>query len=67
MAWIQVFTIIFSIIGLFLWMRSESAADRRETQAILREDRKDFITLIRSLEAENKDFHHRLLEIERNR
>ena len=67
MEWIQVFTIIFSIVGLFLWMRSEGSADRRETQNIIREDRKDFLEIVRSIENEMKDFHNRLVEIEKRK
>jgi len=67
MEWIQIFAIIFSVFGLFLWARAEGNADRRETQKILREDRKDFISLINEIKDEMKDFHYRLLEIEKNR
>jgi len=71
MDWLQVLAIIAGnlgiIIPLFLWIRGESNADRRETQNILREDRKDFFTLITEIKDEMKDFHHRLLEIERSR
>lgn len=67
MEWIQVFTIIASIIGLFLWTRAEANSDRRETQAILREDRKYFLNIITEIKDEMKDFHYRLLEIERNK
>lgn len=67
MEWLQVFTIIASIVGLFLWTRAEANADRRETQNILREDRKDFLKLINEIKDEMKDFHYRLLEIEKGR
>lgn len=71
MDWLQVLAIIAGnlgiIIPLFLWLRAEGNADRRETQNIVREDRKDFISIIQEIKSEMKDFHYRLLEIERNR
>lgn len=60
MDWLQVLVIIAGnfgiIIPLFLWVRSESNTDRRE-----------FHGLIREIRDEMKDFHYRLLEIERGR
>ncbi len=66
--------ILACMISLFLWLRSEANADRRrieDTQAL---DRLEFIGLVRNMESnlqemrlENKDFHHRLLDIERGR
>lgn len=53
MDWTQVFTIVGANIGIFLWLRSESSADRREIHSILRE-----------LKDELKDFHGRLCAIE---
>ena len=59
--------IILSMCGLFLWVRSEANNDRRAMQQIQREDRKDILELIRSIELEMKDFHNRLCNIEQNR
>lgn len=57
MDWLQVLTIIAGNFVMFFWLRGESNADRRETQAILRE-----------IKEEMKDFHGRLCAIEeRNR
>jgi cytidylate kinase len=56
--------IIGAMISLFLWMRSEANADRRYFQEVQREDRKDILNLMRSIEMEIKDFHHRLCAIE---
>ena len=47
-------------IALLVWMRSESRQDYRDLHAIQREDRKDILNLMRSIEAEMKDFHKRL-------
>ena len=67
MEWVQVVTILASIIGLFLWTRSESNSDRSETQDILRQDRKDLLDIVSLMKDEMKDFHYRLLEIEKGR
>lgn len=67
MEWVQVFAIIFSIVGLFMWTRSEGSSDRRETQNIIREDRKDLLEMVKSIQDEIKDFHNRLIEIEKRR
>lgn len=67
-------TFIAAMIAMFIWNRSESNSDRRHITEIQSEDRKDFLKLIRNIEEsvnemrlENKDFHHRLLEIEKSR
>ncbi len=71
MDWLQVVAIIGGniaiIIPLFLWVRTEGNSDRRETQNIIREDRKDFLGIVRSIENEMKDFHNRLIKIEMER
>lgn len=63
-------TVVGVMISLMFWMRSESNAIRAESK----EDRRDFVHLVRNIEQaiteikmESKDFHHRLLEIERLR
>lgn len=58
------FGIIAVTLSMFFWLRSEANADRRSYQDIAREDRKDMLTLIRSIDMEIKDFHYRLLKIE---
>jgi len=55
--------IIGVIISMMFWIRSESN-DLREQS---REDRKDFLQISRNIESEIKDFHYRLIEIERSR
>lgn len=61
---------IGTVIAMMFWARTEANGLRIEAK----EDRKDFLTLVRKIEngfqemkMENKDFHYRLLEIERNR
>lgn len=56
--------IVGTIIAMFFWVRSEANADRRHFEEITREDRKDILSLIRSIEFEVRDFHNRLLKIE---
>lgn len=55
------------ILPLWLWTRSENRTDMRQIQEIQRQDRKDILELIRSIDTEMKDFHGRLLEIEKAR
>lgn len=63
-------SIVAVMIALIFWARSESNSVRSE----MKEDRKDFLQLVRGIEnainemkIENKDFHYRLLEIEKTR
>lgn len=58
------------VIAMMFWVRQEANSLRNEAK----EDRKDFVILFRGIEetireikSENKDFHYRLLEIERTR
>lgn len=64
MDWTQVLTIVGANIGIFLWLRSESSADRRQMQDTAAADRKDILTLIREIKDELKEFHGRLCQIE---
>jgi predicted membrane protein len=68
------FAIIFSMLGCFLWVRSEANNDRNALSNVQREDRKDLLQISRNLEMimkemqqENKDFHTRLCVIEQSR
>ena len=56
-------SIIGVVIAMMFWVRNEGNELRKEQK----EDRKDILQLIRSIEIEMKDFHYRLLEIERNK
>lgn len=53
MEWIQVFTIVVSVFGLFLWARRETSTEIRE----IRKDHKDF-------QKEMKELHNRASKIE---
>lgn len=78
MEWNQVLTIVGTNIALilaslgttitlFLWSRSEASIDRRQFHDEIREDRKDLLSLMRAIQDETKEFHSRLIEIERKR
>lgn len=51
------------IIPLFLWNRAESRADSRHMDAKLESNRE----LVRAIYDEMKDFHNRLLDIEKRK
>ena len=55
--------IIGVVMAMMFWVRQESNSLRNEAK----EDRKDLLNLVRSIEIEMKDFHYRLVEIERAR
>jgi hypothetical protein len=56
-------SIIGVVISMMFWCRQESNSLRAEAK----EDRKDLLQISRNIETEMKDFHYRLLEIERAR
>jgi uncharacterized Rmd1/YagE family protein len=51
------------IISMMFWVRSEGNVLREEQK----QDRKDLLQISRNIETEMKDFHYRLIEIERQR
>jgi hypothetical protein len=51
------------VISMMFWVRQEANSLRAEAK----EDRKDLLQISRNIETEMKDFHYRLLEIERAR
>lgn len=53
---IEIFLVVLSNLAIFLWCRTESRIDWRHMDAKLD-----------AIQAEIKDFHERLLEIERGR
>lgn len=62
------------IIPLFLWNRTETRADIRHMDAkldsnreLIREVHNESKHMITAIQNEIKDFHYRLLEIERNK
>jgi hypothetical protein len=60
----ELLILLGTIAGLFIWNRSESRADARESRADVRR----CLDLIEAIDKEIKDFHGRLCAIEeRNR
>ena len=64
--------IVGVMICLFLWNRSEANADRRNFLDIQSQDRKDLLQITKNIETvmnaiqyEMKDFHYKLLEIQK--
>lgn len=55
--------IIGVVISMMFWVRQETNSLRNDAK----EDRKDLLQISRNIELEIKDFHYRLIEIERNR
>lgn len=60
---IELITILVTIAGLFIWNRSESRNDIRHMDNKLEAIRE----LSREIHLEMKDFHNRMVEIERSR
>ena len=74
MEWVQFVIFCIGVGGLWLWQRTETRADLRHMDAkldanreLIREVHNDSKNLITAIKDEMKDFHYRLLEIERNR
>ena len=51
------------VISMMFWVRSEGNVLRADQK----EDRKELLQISRNIETEMKDFHYRLIEIERHR
>lgn len=60
MDWIQVLTILGGNLAIFLWVRTEANADRREIHAAQRQDRQELLEIIRAIKDDMKDFHGKL-------
>lgn len=60
MGYIEFFSLLATLIGMFFWNRSESRADIRHMDAKLESTRE----LVRAIHDEMKDFHNRLCAIE---
>lgn len=63
MEWTQFTIFIITIFGMFVWNRTESRTDIRHLDSKLESNR----DLVRAIHDEMKDFHYKLLDIERNR
>lgn len=64
MSWIQILVIAFGnvawMLPVFFWVRSESRADARHFENETKELRRELIDVMRSIDAEMRDFHGRL-------
>ena len=74
MDWIQFSIFFLGIVGLWFWNRTESRADNRHMENEIKSNRnlimeihKETAALISGMRDEMKDFHYKLLEIERAR
>ena len=63
MEWTQFIIFFIGVAGLFIWNRTESRADSRHMDSKLESMR----NLNIAIHEEIKDFHNRLVEIEKNR
>lgn len=55
--------IIGVVISMMFWCRQESNSLRQDAK----EDRREFMQISRDIQMEMKDFHHQLLEIQKER
>ena len=67
MDWIQFTTLFVSVVGLFVWNRTESRADLRHLDAKIDAIRELIREIHRESLQERREFHSRLCEIEAKR
>lgn len=74
MEWVQFAIFLVAIVGLWFWQRTESRTDNRRNEEWIRchreliaEIQKEGAEWRMQMANESKDFHYRLLEIERSR
>lgn len=60
MDWTQVIFLFLGNVALIGWLR----ADIKEVREVQSEDRKELLSILRSMQEEQKDFHGRLCAIE---
>ena len=60
---VELIVLLGTIVGLFIWNRSEGRADMREA----RNDSRRILDLIDAINKEIKDFHGRLCALEERR
>lgn len=59
--------IVAVVVMLFLWLRAEGNADRRDSIARADQYRRETIDLIEAIRIEVRDFHNRLYSLEEKR
>lgn len=74
MEWTQFVIFFIGVFGLFIWNRTESRNDIRymdskleSNRELIREVHNESKNMITAIQMEMKDFHHKLLEIEKDR
>ena len=67
MEWTQVLTIVAANFAMFLWVRKEGNADRKELRAVIDAGDRRMNDFVREWAKETKDFHARLCLIEEGR
>lgn len=71
MSWIQVLVIAFGnlawVLPMFLWLRSEANADRRDIVNLIIEMKNESSRFREDMAKETKEFHGRLCAIEERR
>jgi hypothetical protein len=74
MEWTQFVIFFIGVFGLFIWNRTESRNDIRHmdqkleaNRELVREIHNESKTILTAIQSEMKDFHYKLLDIERNK
>lgn len=65
--WAQILTIVISNLGIILWFRKESREDWIRCQNTIDAIREEIKESKENMRIEMKDFHERLLDIEKSR
>jgi hypothetical protein len=65
--WAQILTIVISNLGIILWFRKESREDWVRCQNTIDAIREEIKESKENMRIEMKDFHERLLDIEKKR
>ncbi len=66
-SWIQILSLFVANISVIIWMRTESRNDWRHCDTKLAAHQKETCDLIKAIQEEMKDFHIRLLMIEKEK
>jgi len=61
---VELLVLLGTIVGLFVWNRSESREDVRNLQTLINENRIETQSTLNAIHAEMKDFHGRLCSLE---
>lgn len=67
MALAEFILLMIAIIGLFAWNRAEGRADARHMDTKIEAWRTESTAIINAIKEDMKDFHERLLEIQKEK